>query len=33
MYLAVKEVIPQNNYVLLLTFENGEKNNSISSLI
>ncbi|KAA6342717.1 hypothetical protein EZS27_009555 [termite gut metagenome] len=25
MYLAVKEVIPQNNYMLLLTFENGEK--------
>ncbi len=25
MYLSVKEVKPQNNYTLLLTFENGEK--------
>jgi hypothetical protein len=25
MYLAVKEVKPQDNYLLLLTFENGEK--------
>ncbi len=25
MYLAVKEVNPQDNYMLLLTFENGEK--------
>lgn len=25
MYLAIKEVKPQNNYLLLLTFENGEK--------
>lgn len=25
MYLAVKNVIPQDNYLLLLTFENGEK--------
>lgn len=25
MYLAVKEVKPQDNYHLLLTFENGEK--------
>ena len=25
MYLAVKEVIPTNNYNLILTFENGEK--------
>jgi hypothetical protein len=25
MYLAIKEVIPQDNYLLLLTFENGEK--------
>lgn len=25
MYLAVKEVIPSNNYQLVLTFENGEK--------
>jgi hypothetical protein len=24
MYLAVKEVKPQDNYFLLLTFENGE---------
>jgi len=24
MYLAVKEVIPTNNYNLILTFENGE---------
>lgn len=25
MYPAVKEVIPQKNYTLVLTFENGEK--------
>jgi hypothetical protein len=25
MYLAIKEVKPQENYLLLLTFENGEK--------
>ncbi len=25
MYLAVKKVEPQNNYFLLLTFENGEQ--------
>ena len=25
MYLAVKEVKPQEDYLLLLTFENGEK--------
>jgi len=25
MYLAIKNVKPQNNYMLLLTFENGEK--------
>jgi hypothetical protein len=25
MYLAVKDVKPQDNYQLLLTFENGEK--------
>jgi hypothetical protein len=25
MYLAIKDVIPQNDYLLLLTFENGEK--------
>ena len=25
MYLAVKDVEPQDNYILLLTFENGEK--------
>jgi hypothetical protein len=25
MYLAIKEVKPQENYILLLTFENGEK--------
>lgn len=25
MYPAVKEVVPQPNYMLLLTFENGEK--------
>ena len=25
MYLAVKNVIPTNNYHLILTFENGEK--------
>lgn len=25
MYLAVKDVIPQDNYLLNLTFENGEK--------
>lgn len=25
MYLAVKDVRPQDNYLLLLTFENGEK--------
>lgn len=25
MYLAVKKVEPQDNYVLLLTFENGEQ--------
>jgi Protein of unknown function (DUF2442) len=25
MYLAIKNVIPQENYLLLLTFENGEK--------
>lgn len=24
MYLAIKEVKPQDNYLLLLTFENGE---------
>ena len=24
MYLAIKEVIPQDDYFLLLTFENGE---------
>ena len=24
MYLAIKKVIPQDNYLLLLTFENGE---------
>ena len=25
MYLAIKDVKPQGNYLLLLTFENGEK--------
>lgn len=25
MYLAVKDVKPQDNYLLLLTFENGEQ--------
>lgn len=25
MYLAVKEVSPQDNYILILTFENDEK--------
>jgi hypothetical protein len=25
MYLAIKKVKPQDNYLLLLTFENGEK--------
>ncbi|MGD9993624.1 MAG: DUF2442 domain-containing protein [Salinivirgaceae bacterium] len=25
MYLAIKDVIPQDDYLLLLTFENGEK--------
>ncbi len=25
MYLAIKNVKPQNNYMLLLTFENGER--------
>ena len=25
MYLAIKDVKPQDNYLLLLTFENGEK--------
>jgi len=25
MYFAVKDVKPQDNYLLLLTFENGEK--------
>jgi hypothetical protein len=25
MYLAIQNVIPQDNYLLLLTFENGEK--------
>jgi len=25
MYLAVKKVKPSNNYLLILTFENGEK--------
>ena len=25
MYFAIKEVRPQENYILLLTFENGEK--------
>ncbi len=25
MYLAIKDVIPSNNYTLILTFENGEK--------
>jgi len=25
MYLAIKNVQPQDNYLLLLTFENGEK--------
>jgi hypothetical protein len=25
MYLAIKSVKPQENYLLLLTFENGEK--------
>jgi hypothetical protein len=25
MYLAIKNVEPQENYLLLLTFENGEK--------
>lgn len=25
MYLAIKNVIPTNNYNLILTFENGEK--------
>jgi hypothetical protein len=25
MYLAVKNVVPQENYTLLLTFENNEK--------
>ena len=25
MYLAIKNVKPQDNYLLLLTFENGEK--------
>ena len=25
MYLAIKEVVPGENYLLMLTFENGEK--------
>ena len=25
MYLAIKDVKPQDNYLLLLTFENGDK--------
>jgi hypothetical protein len=25
MYLSIKEVKPQDNYLLLLTFENGER--------
>jgi hypothetical protein len=25
MYLAIKEVFPQDNYLLILVFENGEK--------
>jgi len=25
MYLAVKDVLPKDNYILLLTFENGER--------
>jgi len=25
MYLAIRDVKPQDNYLLLLTFENGEK--------
>ena len=25
MYFAVKEVKPQDNYILILTFENGER--------
>jgi hypothetical protein len=25
MYLGVKKVVPQDNYILLLTFENGEQ--------
>jgi hypothetical protein len=25
MYLAIQHVLPQDNYLLLLTFENGEK--------
>ena len=25
MYLAIQDVIPQDNYILHLTFENGEK--------
>ena len=25
MYLAIKDVQPQDNYLLILTFENGEK--------
>jgi hypothetical protein len=25
MYLAIQNVMPQDNYLLLLTFENGEK--------
>lgn len=25
MYLAIQNVVPQENYLLLLTFENGEK--------
>jgi hypothetical protein len=25
MYLAIKDVLPQDDYLLLLTFENGEK--------
>jgi hypothetical protein len=29
MYLAIKEVLPQDDYLLLLTFENGEKGNLI----
>ena len=28
MYLAIKEVKAQDNYLLLLTFENGEKRQS-----